>query len=66
MKTFKSKCDFETTLKMLEESVISNDMKIISRVNAQENLRKADFKIMGNYISRYLDRTIPSSSSPGT
>ncbi|MEW9492068.1 MAG: hypothetical protein TQ35_0007715 [Candidatus Aramenus sulfurataquae] len=66
MKAFKPKCDFETTLKMLEGSVISNDMKIISRVNAQENLRRADFKTMENYILTYLDRAIHSSSSPGT
>ncbi|MCI2415684.1 MAG: DUF302 domain-containing protein [Candidatus Aramenus sp.] len=50
MEVFKSKYDFETTIKKLEESILANNMRIVSRVNAQENLRKAGFEIRGNYI----------------
>ncbi len=50
MEVLKSRFDFETTLKKLEESITANNMRIVSRVNAQENLRKAGFNIRGNYI----------------
>jgi len=50
VQVLKSKYDFNTTLSKLESSILSHNMRIVSRVNAQENLTKAGFRIGGNYI----------------
>jgi len=50
VQVLKSKYDFNTTLSKLESSILSHNMRIVSRVNAQENLAKAGFRIGGNYI----------------
>ncbi len=45
-----SKKDFQSTLQSLENSILRHNMVIVSRINAQENLRKAGFSIPGSYI----------------
>jgi len=48
--TLKSKYNFQETLKKLEEVIIRDNMVIVSRINAQENLKRAGFSISGSYI----------------
>lgn len=45
-----SKKDFQSTLKSLENSILRHNMVIVSRINAQENLKKAGFNVPGSYI----------------
>ncbi|MFP3299470.1 MAG: DUF302 domain-containing protein [Thermoplasmatales archaeon] len=48
--TLRSKYNFQETLKNMEEAISRANLIIVSRINAQENLRKAGFNIPGSYI----------------
>ncbi len=50
MEILKVKGGFQETLDSLEKAIQENNLKIVSRINAQENLAKANLKVEGNYI----------------
>ncbi|BCU67736.1 hypothetical protein HS7_11730 [Sulfolobales archaeon HS-7] len=50
MEVFKSPYDFSSTLSRIEKSVTENHMVIVNKIDAGERMRKAGFKVGGNYI----------------
>jgi uncharacterized protein (DUF302 family) len=50
MDLLKVRSNFNNTLELLSKLIQENNLKIVSRINAQENLAKANLKIEGNYI----------------
>ena len=47
---YETNMDFVKSVEKLEEAIAESDLKIISRINAQENLKKIGFEIGGNQI----------------
>lgn len=45
-----SKYDFHETVDLLQTAIESSGLKTISRINAQENLKKAGLTVSGNVI----------------
>lgn len=45
-----SRYDFRKTVDMLEEAIETSGLKVVSKIDAQENLRKIDVQITGNTI----------------
>ena len=52
--------DFDTTLKKLEVAIGESDLKIVSRINAQENLMKIGKEIGGNQIFELFNPNLAS------
>ncbi|WP_162205022.1 DUF302 domain-containing protein [Sulfuracidifex tepidarius] len=50
MELLKVKEKFQEAIELLGNAIQENNLKIVSRINAQENLAKANLKIKGNYI----------------